>query len=226
MVSSEYVVFGLYGAGGCARGVMPFTLKSIRDHFPELHTCEIDIYFVETDPKGVEVNGYPLISEDEFFNISCKSRYFNVAIADPYARDSIATRCLCKGAIPFSILAPNLITYDAVDVGVGAIFCANTMVTSNVKIGKFFHANIYSYVEHDCVIGDYVTFAPSVRCNGRVHIHNHAYIGAGVLIKEGRPGAPLVIGEGAVVGMGAVVTKDVPPYATVVGNPARRLVKN
>jgi len=35
-----------------------------------------------------------------------------------------------------------------------------------------------------------------------------------------------VIGRGAVVGMGAVVTKNVPPGVTVVGNPARLLVKN
>jgi acetyltransferase-like isoleucine patch superfamily enzyme len=100
------------------------------------------------------------------------------------------------------------------------------MITSNVKIGKFFHANIYSYVEHDCVIGDYVTFAPSVRCNGNVHIQDHAYIGAGAVIKQGSLAEPLVIGKGAVVGMGAVVTKSVPPYVTVVGNPARPLVKN
>ena len=35
------------------------------------------------------------------------------------------------------------------------------------------------------------------------------------------PGNPLVIGKGAVVGMGAVVTKNVPPGETVIGNPAR-----
>ena len=84
-----------------------------------------------------------------------------------------------------------------------------------------FHANLYSYVEHDCVIGNYVTFAPGVKCNGNIHIHDHAYIGSGAVIKQGTADHPLIIGYGAVVGMGAVVTKSVPAGATVVGNPAR-----
>jgi acetyltransferase-like isoleucine patch superfamily enzyme len=99
-------------------------------------------------------------------------------------------------------------------------------LTSNVKIGQHFHANIYSYVEHDCVIGDYVTFAPAVKCNGNIMIEDHAYIGAGAVIKQGEPGKPTVIGQGAVVGMGAVVTKSISPGITVVGNPAQQLVKN
>lgn len=71
-----------------------------------------------------------------------------------------------------------------------------------------------------------MTFAPGVKCNGNVVIEDHAYIGAGAVIKQGKPGEPLVIGRGAVVGMGAVVTKSVPPGVTVVGNPARPLVKD
>ena len=74
---------------------------------------------------------------------------------------------------------------------------------------------------HDSVVGDFVTFAPRVACNGRSLIEDHAYIGTGAVMREGKAGVPLTIGVGAVVGMGAVVTRNVAPGTTVVGAPAR-----
>jgi acetyltransferase-like isoleucine patch superfamily enzyme len=115
---------------------------------------------------------------------------------------------------------------DDLQVAEGAILCPFVTLTSNIRIGRHFHANLYSYVEHDCVVGDFVTFAPAVKCNGNVRIEDYAYLGAGAVIRQGKPGQPLVIGRGAVVGMGAVVTKDVPPGATVVGNPAKLLLES
>jgi len=112
---------------------------------------------------------------------------------------------------------------DAVQRGAGALLSPFVTLTSNIRIGVHFHANLYSYVEHDCVIGDYVTFAPGVRCNGNVVVEDFAYVGSGAMLRQGRPGKPLVIGRGAVVGMGAVVLDDVPAGITVAGNPARRI---
>ena len=45
------------------------------------------------------------------------------------------------------------------------------------------------------------------------------------MIRQGRADKPLIVGEGAVIGMGSVVLNDVPAGATVVGNPARQLNK-
>ena len=114
-----------------------------------------------------------------------------------------------------------MILYDDIEIGDGGILCANSILTSNIRIGKHFHANIYSYVAHDCVVGDYVTFAPRVSCNGRVVIEDDVYVGTSAILRQGSHAKPLTIGKGAIIGMGAVVTKDVAAGTTVIGNPAR-----
>ena len=115
----------------------------------------------------------------------------------------------------------NVNIYDAVVIKDGACLSPFVTLTSNICIGRCFHANLYSYVEHDCIIGDFVTLAPGAMVNGNVTIEDHAYIGAGAVIRQG-----ITIGASAIVGMGAVVTQDVPPGETVVGNPAKTLIKD
>jgi len=216
-------VFGLVGAGGFAREVMPIVL----DDFALSTGGKVDghVCFVESNPVASKVNGIPCISEDEFFALTSERRMFNIAVADSGVRQVIAERWLEHGIEPFSLRAVSAEVLAENDIEEGAILCGYSMVTANARIGRFFHSNIYSYVAHDCVIGDYVTFAPNVHCNGNVHIEDHAYIGTGAIIRQGSREKPLTIGAGAVVGMGAVVTRDVPPHTTVVGNPARPMVK-
>ena len=217
------IVFGLLGAGGFGREVMPFVRKSIASTLDKQES-EIDVYFVETwEPTRSQVNGYPLISLDAFLKLN-KPKYFNVAVGNGRDREAMVA-AVGAGAEAISLFAQQTIVFDGNHMSIGSVFCPNTIVTSNVKIGKFFQCNIYSYVAHDCVIGDYVTFAPSVKCNGNVVVEDYAYIGTGAIIKQGKSEDPITIGEGAVVGMGAVVTKSVPPGVTVFGNPASLLTK-
>ena len=217
-VQGNDTLFGLMGAGGFAREVMPIVAATMQG--------EADLAFVETAPAETKVNGYDLLSEEAFQAAAHNRKIFNIAIADSRVREKFAEKFLGFGCSPLTLIASSVTIYDEMQIGEGAILCANAVLTSNAKVGKFFHANVHSYVAHDCIIGDYVTFAPKVACLGNVHIGDHAYIGAGAILKQGSKGSPRHIGEGAIVGMGAVVTKDVEPYTTVIGNPARVLVKN
>ncbi len=186
---------------------------------------EAEFVFVDDDPaqQGSAKNGCRCISFEELVAGEVDCTRITVAIAEPGVRRLIVPKCQSAGLRFFEVAAPSHIRYGEVEIAPGAIFCANTTVTSNVRIGSHFHCNLYSYVEHDCVIGDFVTFAPRVSCNGNVVIEDGAYIGTSAVLKQGTPDRPLRIGKGAVVGMGAVVTRDVAPGSTVVGNPARPL---
>lgn len=220
-LNSEKLALGLYGASGFGREVMPLIREYVEDLKKSNGKLICTFYFIDDNPESHETNGVKIISSAAFFELDCEIKLFNIAIGNSKIREFLANQCIERGAEPLSLLSSRALIYDHNQIGCGAILCANSIITSNAKIGKFFQSNIYSYVAHDCVIGDYVTFAPNVHCNGNVHIHDHAYIGTGAILRQGTPEKPLIIGEGAVVGMGAVVTKDVPAHTTVVGNPAR-----
>ena len=125
-----------------------------------------------------------------------------------------------KGCKPIDIHASTAKILQGNKIGEGSVLTNNTIVTSNATIGKFFHANLNSYVAHQCVVVDYVTLAPGVMVNGNCTIEDYAYLGTGAVLKQG-----ITIGKNAVVGMGAVVVKDVDPGTVVIGNPAKVLEK-
>lgn len=218
------ILVGVFGVGGYAREVMPIARQTVIRKFNSENNCQL-VFVTADEPDVKEVNGHKVISERDFFSADVDSKFFNVAVADSRLRQNIVESAISYGAFPLQFQADNSVIFDNNEISDGAIISPSVIITSNAKIGCYFHANLFSYVAHDCVIGDYVTFAPNVHCNGNVEIKDHAYIGTGVILKQGKKDRPIVIGEGAVVGMGAVVTKNVPPYTTVVGNPARILVR-
>ena len=216
-------VFAVYGASGCGRSLMPVAVDQLQ-RLDAQENSQI-VFIDDALDEDANVNGYTAMNYAKFKNINSDDKFVLIAIANSSIREKIAEQLVQDGISLWTVKGTTTLIMDAVSIAAGAALSPFVTIAANVTIGKCFHANLYSYVEHDCVIGDYVTFAPRVSCNGNIHIHDHAYIGTGAVIKQGTPDKPLVIGKGAIVGMGAVVTKDVPVGSVVVGNPARPLNK-
>lgn len=215
-------VFAIYGAAGCGRSLMPVAAEQLN----RLGNTSQIVFIDDALTQNASVNGYVSMSYDDFKELDSDNKTVLIAIADSHIRQQLADKLKYDEIALWTVQGSTAFIMDSVSIDQGAALSPFVTIGSNVTIGKCFHANLYSFVEHDCVIGDYVTFAPRVSCNGNVHIHDHAYIGTGAIIKQGSADKPLVIGKGAIIGMGAVVTKDVLPGTVVVGNPAGLLIKS
>ncbi|TLT01323.1 NeuD/PglB/VioB family sugar acetyltransferase [Aliarcobacter cibarius] len=215
-------IYGIYGVGGFAREILPLLRDEVKNK------DGIKIYFVVdeqyvTDKKTL--NGVEIVSFNQFNEFKDIQKYLAVGFSNTMRRIEVFEYCQKNDIKLLNIKASNVVVMDNVQIGEGAILCPFVTLTSDITIGKSFQANLYSYVAHDCVIGDFVTFAPAVKCNGNVHIGDNVYIGAGAIIHPGKTGKPLKIGKNAVIAAGSVVTKNVPEGMTVFGNPAIEFTK-
>jgi sugar O-acyltransferase (sialic acid O-acetyltransferase NeuD family) len=213
-------LLGIFGTGGFARETMQFAET---EAFRSGAGSAVRPAYVSPDARPGEMLGArPVISEAAFFDHPGE-RLFSVAIGEGDVRRRVTEAARARGCAQVRLAHPSAqISRDA-EIGEGAVFSAFTIVTADCRIGRGFQANIYSYVAHDCVVGDYVTLAPRASINGGVVIEDDVYVGTGAVIRQGSPDKPITLGRGSVIGMGAVVTRDVAPGATVIGNPARPL---
>jgi sugar O-acyltransferase (sialic acid O-acetyltransferase NeuD family) len=124
-----------------------------------------------------------------------------------------------------TIIHPRVERSNRIKIGIGTIVCAGNILTVDISLGEHVQINLDCTIGHDVVLGDYTTLAPGVHVSGWVSLGKRVYIGTGAVILNGTKESPLIIGDDAVIGGGACVTKSVAEGVTVVGIPAKPLVR-
>jgi len=127
------------------------------------------------------------------------------------------------------LIRENTIIGKNVVVGTLSVIDGNTKIGNNVSIQTGVYIPMNTLIEDDVFIGPHAILTnDKYMINPQVYskrpvlkgpiIRRGSRIGAGAIILPG-----VEIGEYSIVGAGAVVTKNVPPYSVVVGNPARKI---
>jgi sugar O-acyltransferase (sialic acid O-acetyltransferase NeuD family) len=111
---------------------------------------------------------------------------------------------------PQAVIAPD------VTIGVGTMICAGVVINPGSVIGSNTILNTSSSIDHHNHIGDHVHIAPGVHLGGEVAVEEGALVGIGALVTPRRR-----VGAWSIVGAGLLVHKDVPAGVKSVGAAAR-----
>jgi sugar O-acyltransferase (sialic acid O-acetyltransferase NeuD family) len=205
----------LVGAGGLAREAA----EAVRAANGVQPTWDL-LGFLDDDPAkhGTLIGGLPVIGP-----VEAVAEHPNAKVLlCPGRPDNYITRRLVAERLGLdderyaTVVHPTATVGTTCVLGTGSVLLAHVDLTADVVVGRHVVVMPQVVLTHDVRVADFVTMASGVRLGGRCRVHQGAYLGSSACLREG-----ITVGEWAMIGMGAVVTRDVPPARMWFGVPAR-----
>lgn len=177
--------------------------------------------YCEECPK--EFNPFDLIylGNEKAADFDWGTYAFILGIGDNKIRSRVAESVKTNGGRLVNVVHPTAWVSSTVHLGSGLFIGANVSINALASVGDQSILNTGCILEHECVLGAAVHLGPGSVLAGKVKVGANTFVGANAVVRQG-----VTIGENAVIGAGAVVVRDIMDGETVVGNPARKLLKN
>lgn len=203
---------GIYGAGGAGREV-----KEIAE---SLNLWDEIVFIDDFQEVGVFKN-IPIMPFSEF-----EKGYSNtdtevvIALGEPEHKTTLYKKIKETGYAYANVIHPNAMISPEAKLGKGIIVKAGVIVSVDAVIGDNVSIEEYAVIGHDCVIGAHSQISSFVMIAGHCEVGEGTYIAIHVAVRD-----RIKIGANSVVGMGSMVSRDIPNNVIALGNPARPMKK-
>lgn len=147
---------------------------------------------------------------------------YTISIAEPNIREQI--KQLFDAALVntnVTLIHPSVDVSHQIKIKEGCLIYPNVTIAPNVILNKNVMVNMGVVIGHDVEVSANSVLSPNLTLGGHVKIGKNSFLGMNCCVKQG-----LVIGNNCTIGAGAVVIRDVPDNAVVVGNPGRIIKYN
>ena len=206
--------FCIVGDGGFAREVFCLLWDVVKNENIDLRDW---VRFMLADDGYVkqEIMGITTISHAEF---NPELYQVIIGIGNSKRRAEIVNE-LPTNSEYATLIHPNAIISNWVEIGHGSIVAAGCILTCNIKVGKHAQLNLQTTIGHDCFIDDYFTTAPSVNISGICDFGKHVYFGTNSSVRQN-----IKICDNVIIGMGGVVVKSITEEGIYIGNPVKKMI--
>ena len=178
------------------------------------------VAFLDETPSlwGKTVHGIPVLGAPAAIGqaIAMGAEGGMVSIGDARARERLGAVLIAAGLDLPTLIHPRAYVAPSATLGRGVFVNALAYIGAGAVVEDSVHVGFTAVVSHHAQIGVAATLSGRSTSGGRTRVGRRAFLGLGAIILP-----DLSVGDDAVVGAGAVVTRNVPPSCTVVGVPAR-----